>query len=235
MASFQQEKELVGHLLRRLNLGLVCVCDPNADGSETGVDVLVHLPDRRVVGIQVTEIDPHTEPGRARAEEKRIAGTDRNRVYCGWGQNNPQLVLESLVRTIRRKVKIAAPHSFESVDEVWLLVCGGIPEHGAAISTFVMTSWLSAAEMGHTTDSLLQGSKYDCCFFLPILGVEEAFYGWERNRGWKKSVKLKDLREAPRAVYVDNLHRAAAASDWQELERLCDEECKIVLSENWEP
>ena len=58
MASFQQEKELVGHLLRRLNLGLVCVCDPNADGSETGVDVLVHLPDRRVVGIQVTEIDP---------------------------------------------------------------------------------------------------------------------------------------------------------------------------------
>ena len=47
MASFQQEKELVGHLLRRLNLGLVCVCDPNADGSETGVDVLVHLPDRR--------------------------------------------------------------------------------------------------------------------------------------------------------------------------------------------
>jgi len=78
-------------------------------------------PDRRVVGIQVTEIDPHTEPGRARAEEKRIAGTDRNSVYCGWGQNNPQLVLESLVRTIRRKVKIAAQHSFEGVDEVWLL------------------------------------------------------------------------------------------------------------------
>ena len=157
------------------------------------------------------------------------------RIYSGWGQNDAQVVLESLVRTIKRKVEIAARHSFESVDEVWLLVCGGIPEQGAAISTFVMTPCLSAAEMGQATYRLLQGSKYDCCFFLPILGVEQAFYGWERNRGWKKSVKLNDLREAPRAVYVNNLHRAVAAGDWQEVERLCDEECKIAVSENWEP
>jgi hypothetical protein len=175
MASFEREKQLVEYLLRRLNLGQVSAWDPNADGSEAGMDILVHLADGRVVGIQVTEIDPHTKPGTARSEEKRIAGMDRSRIYFGWGQNDAQLTLESLVRTIKRKVEIAATHSFESVDEVWLLVCGGIPEHGAAISTLVMTPWLSAAEMGQATDRLVQGSKYDCCFFLPILGVEQAF------------------------------------------------------------
>jgi hypothetical protein len=173
MASFEREKQLVGHLLRRLNLGRVSVWDPNANGSETGMDILIHLADGRVVGIQVTEIDPNTKLGTARSEEKRTAGKDRSRIYFGWGQNDAKVVLESLVRAIKRKVDIAARHSFERVDEVWLLVCGGIPEHGAAISTFVMTSWLSAAEMGQATDRLLQGSKYDCCFFLPILGVEQ--------------------------------------------------------------
>jgi Uncharacterized protein conserved in bacteria (DUF2130) len=67
-----------------------------------------------------------------------------------------------------------------------------------------------------------------------IEAVPKGMNGADIVHGWKKSVKLKDLREAQRAVYVDNLHRAAAASDWQEVERLCDEECKIVLSENWE-
>jgi hypothetical protein len=213
MASFEREKQLVERLLGRLHAGGACLCDPNANGSETAMDVLVHLVDGRVVGIQVTEIDPHTNPGEARSEEKRIAGTDMSRIYFGWGQNDAQVVLESLVRTIKRKVEIAARDSFESVDEVWLLVCGGIPEHGAAISTFVMTPWLSAADMGQATDSFLQDSRYDCCFFLPILGAEEAFYRWEKNRSWKKSVKLNDLREIPRAVYANNLDRAAAASE----------------------
>jgi hypothetical protein len=57
---------------------------------------------------------------------------DRSNVYSGWAQNNRQVVLDSLVRTIERKIKIAARYSFESVCEAWLLVCGSIPEHGAA-------------------------------------------------------------------------------------------------------
>ena len=231
MASFEREKKFVEHLLACLNLDGVSVCDPNTDGSETGVDVLVNLPDGRPVGVQVTEIDPHTEPGKARAEEKRNAKTDRSSVYFGWGQNDCQVVLNCLARTIERKVKIAARHSFENVREVWLLVSGGIPEHGAVISTFVMTPWLSEANIGRATESVLQRSRYDRCFFLPIIGAEEAFYSWKKNGRWKKSVKSIELRPIPHAAYMNSLCRAAAAGDWLEIDRLCDEEYKKVLSE----
>jgi hypothetical protein len=111
-----REKQFVERLLGRLHVGGASVCDPNAEGLETGMDVLVYLADSRVVGIQVTEIDPHSKPGTARSEEKRTAGTDMSRIYSGWGQNDVQVILESLARTIKRKVEIAARYSFESVD-----------------------------------------------------------------------------------------------------------------------
>ena len=230
MASFEREKALVEHLLRRLNMGSASFSDPNADGSETGMDVMVHLTDGRAIGIQVTEIDPHAEPGKARAEEKRIAGKDQDHVYGTWAQSDPQVILASLARSINRKAAIADRHSFSGVDEVWLLVCAGIPEHGAGVSTFVMTPWLSADDLNAACNSVLEVSKYDRCFLLPILGAEQADYRWEKNRGWKKSVRLEDIRDIPRAAYVDSLHKAAVAGDWQEVDRLCHEECKLVLS-----
>jgi hypothetical protein len=205
--------------------------DPNAGVPETGIDVLVCAADDRAIGVQVTEADPHPEAGKARAQEKRAAGTDTSNVYFGWAQNDPQIILDSLFRSISRKVVIAGRHSFASASEVWLLVCAGIPEHGAAISTFVVTPWLSSADMNRATHGVLQQSKYDRCFFLAILGAEPAFYEWERNRGWQKSVQLDDPSEIPREGYVENLHRAAAAGDWEEVDRLCDEECKMVLRE----
>jgi hypothetical protein len=229
MASFEREKVLVQLLLDRLGLH-GSLSDPNAGMPETGIDVLVHAG-VRTIGIQVTEADPHPEAGAARAQEKRAAGTDTSKVYAGWAQNDPQVVLDSLFRSISRKVAIVGRHSFASVSEVWLLICAGIPEHGAAISTFVMTPWLSAADMDRATHSVLQQSKYHRCFFLAILGAEQVFYRWERNCGWEKSVKLDDSFEVPREAYVNSLYRAASAGDWQEVDRLCDEECKKVLRE----
>jgi len=85
--------------------------------------------------------------------------------------------------------------------------------------------------MNRATHSVLQQSKYDRCFFLAILGAEQAFYRWERNCGWEKSVKLDDPFEIPREAYVNSLHRAAAAGDWEAVDRLCDEECRKVLRE----
>jgi hypothetical protein len=231
MASFEREKALVEHLLRRMNLDSPSLSDPNANGSETGMDVIVHLADGRAIGIQVTEIDPHAKPGKARAEERRIAGNDQDAVYGMWAQNDPRIILDSLVRSIKRKITIAGRHSFSEVSEVWLLMCAGIPEPGAVVSTFVITPWLSPDDMNAASNSALEGSKYARCFFLPILNAEQSDYRWEKNCGWTKSVRLEDIRDIPRATYVNSLNKAAINGDWQEVDRLCDEECKMVLSE----
>lgn len=231
MASFEKEKMLTAHLLRRLNLDDATTSDPNTNQTETGLDVLVHGADGRVVGVQVTEIDPHAQAGKARGEEKKTAGSDPAKVYFGWGQNDPQVILGSLFRSISRKVAIADRHSFASVHETWLLVCAGIPEHGSVVSTLVVTQWLSVSDLNSATHSILQKSKYDRCFFLAILGTEQALYTWEKNSGWDKSVRLEDINEVPRASYESDLRRAASAGDWQEVDRLCDEECERVLRE----
>ncbi len=227
-AHFEREKALVEYLSKRLELDIASISNPNANAEEAGVDVLVYLVDGRTIGIQVTELDPHPSPGKARAQETWLTNGDTSKVYGGWGQNDLKMVLDSLVRTIKRKVNIAARHSIQGT-EAWLLVCGGIPD--AAVSTFVMSPWLSGVDMNKATDGILRKSKYDRCFFLPMLGVEQAFSRWEQNRGWKKSVKLDELYEIPREVYVRNLFRAADANDWNEVDRLCDEECRKVLSE----
>ena len=225
MASFAREKWLTECLLKRLNLNVASISNPNANGQETGMDVLVTLGDHFTICIQVTEIDPYPIPGKARAQETRLT---KNKIYGGWGQNELKVLLHSLVRTVERKVGIAARHSALG-NETWLLICGGVPD--AAVSTFVTSPWLSAPDMNDATDSILQKSRYDHSFFLPILGVEQAFYCWERNKGWTKSVKLDEFHEIPSKSYVRNLFRVAEANDWNEVDHLCDEECKKVLSE----
>ncbi len=231
MASFEREEALVRHLLARLGLSDAATDDPNAAGKETGVDVEIRIADGRIIGVQVTEVDPHAEPGSARAQENKVAKTAPGKPYGMWGQNEPSVVLDAIARAITRKVEIASNHSFDRYNEVWLLLCAGVPEHGAVVSTFVMTPWLSADDLNSATDSLLRSSKYDRCIFHPILGAEQAFYQWERASRWEKRVKLDDIRDVPRAEYVDSLMKAAEAGDWREVDRLCDEECRAVLTE----
>jgi hypothetical protein len=228
MASFKREEALVRHLLARLGSNDAATYDPNAAGKETGVDVAVRIADDRIVGVQVTEVDPYALPGSTRAQEKKVAQADPGKPYGMWGQNDPSAVLNAMARAITRKVEIAAKHSFDGYNEVWLLLCAGIPEQGAAASTLIMTPWLSAEDLNSVTDRLLQESKYDRCFLLPILGAEQAFYPWSKPSRWEKRVKLEDIRDVPRAAYVDSLMKAA---DWREVDRLCDEECRQVLAE----
>ena len=227
-----KEKDLVERLLFRLRLNWQAPSDPNADGKETGIDVIVPLNDGRIIGVQVTMLDPHPEPGKARAREKRIAGPTPI-VYGDLAQNNPQIYLDALVSTIKRKIDIAEQHSFEGLDltEKWLLVCAGIPEPGAAISTTVMTQWLHEHNIERVTGGVLQQSKYDRCFFLPILGSERALYKREKNLAWEKVVSLDDLHDVPRTAYMNDLTLAAAADDQQEMDRLLDEEVSDTLRE----
>ncbi|MBV8737803.1 MAG: hypothetical protein JO007_11210 [Alphaproteobacteria bacterium] len=227
---FDRERALVGHLLNALGLNGAALHNPNAAGSETGIDVSAHLSDGRLIGIQVTELDPHARRGTARASEKGIARAVSGKPYFMWGQNDSSIILNALANTIRRKVQIAAHHSFQGIDEVWLLICAGVPEHGAIASTFVMTPWLSPEDMNLATNYVLSGSKYDHCFLLPILGVEQALYQWGSS-GWEKLVTPRNIREAPREVYVKALMKAAKVRDWQEVDRLCEQECRKVLAE----
>ena len=127
MASFKREQALVRYLLGRLHLGDAATSDPNVSGTETGVDVTVRLANLRTIGVQVTELDPYAVPGSARGQEKAIAKAASDRPYFMWGQNDPSVILDALARAITRKVGIAANHSFEGYDEVWLLLCGGRP------------------------------------------------------------------------------------------------------------
>jgi hypothetical protein len=228
MTKFDREKALVDHLLGRLGLCGAAIYDPNAAGPETGIDVLVHLSDRRVIGIQVTEVDPYIVRGTARAKEKSISRSAPNKPYFMWGQNGTSIVLQALGNSIGRKVQIAGQHSFQATDEVWLLICAGVPELGAVASTFIMTPWLSPEDMNLATDNVLGKSKYHRCFLLPIVGIEQALYRWERTSGWEKSVTPRDIRDVPREAYVENLLNAA---NQQERDRLFYEECRMVLRE----
>ncbi len=165
MAGFEHEQSSVRHLLTRLGLGGATTYNPNVAGKETGIDVTDRLVDDRNIGVQVTEVDPYAVPGLARAQEKAITKTAPAGPYFVWRKNDPSVVLNAIARTIKRKVEIAAKHSFAGFDEVWLLVSPGVPELGAVISTSVPTSWLSAADLNSTTDDLVRGSKYSRCFF----------------------------------------------------------------------
>jgi len=214
MASFKREEALVRHLLDRLGLGDATTDNPNMAGDETGVDVTVRLADLRTIGVQVTELDPYAVPGSARGREKAVAKSASGRPYFMWGQNDPSVVLGAIARAITPKVEIAAKHSFDGYDEVWLLLCGGVPEHGAVVSTFVMTPWLSAGDLNSATDGLLQGSRYDRCFLLPILGAEQAFYPWDRASRWGKRVGLEDIGQVPREAYVQNLETSNNRVFW---------------------
>jgi hypothetical protein len=228
-ARFEREKGLLEYLFKRLKLDVSSMTNPNAGAGETGVDVRVHLVGGLTIGVQVTEIDPHPKPGKARAQERRVIRSNPDVTYGGWGQNDLKVLLDSLFRTVERKADIAAQHSAREEEKTWLLICGGIPD--APVSTFVMSPWLSAVDMNSSTHDILQKSKFDCCFFFPIIAVEQAFYRWQRNRGWKKSVRLDEAHQRPNEAYVKNLLLAANANDWAAVDDLCDEECKKVLSE----
>jgi hypothetical protein len=195
---FDVESDLVGRLLQRLGLAVSGFTDPNAvAGRETGVDVAVLLQSGERIGVQVTELDTGNVPGMARSGEKRSAQEAAARgssVYGGWGQNDATAVVAAVARSIDRKAAIAERHDLAGYDEVWLLVCAGIPTMGAVVSTFVMTPWLDPRALTIATAGTLGRSKFGQAFFLPIVGLERALYRWQRGGAWSKQV-VQELSE----------------------------------------
>jgi hypothetical protein len=185
---FVREKHLVELLLKRLGFAASGYLDPNdASGVETGVDVIAIIAQKRI-GIQVTELDTGSKAGQARADEKKLAaGAGANGgVYGAWAQNNSLELTKVITRSISRK---AAHTTGAEFDKVWLLISCGVPDLGSVASTFVMTPWLTTADLDNATLTDLSKSKYNRAFVHSILGVEGALYSWEAGRRWQKSVQ----------------------------------------------
>jgi hypothetical protein len=76
-------------------------------------------------------------------------------------------------------------------DEVWLLVSCGVPEHGAVVSTFVMTNWLSVETLTTATLPALSRSCYARAFLHPIVTLEDVFYEWTPTQPWQKHIRAR--------------------------------------------
>ena len=94
---------------------------------------------------------------------------------------------EAITRSISRKAVHTTDAGF---DQVWLLIACGVPDLGSVVSTLVMTSWLTTANLDSATLTDLQKSKYDRVFIHSMLGVEGALYSWEPGQRWQKTVQL---------------------------------------------
>jgi hypothetical protein len=189
---FAREKELVERLVHRLGFAVDHYKDPNASGPETGVDVTIRSGGRRI-GVQVTILDTGAVPGTAIAAEKaqaRQALKFQGGVYGGWGESAP---LDAIAATIAKKSIIDT----SGFDEVWLLVSCGIPEHGAIVSTFVLTNLLTVEALTTVTSPALSQSSYVRAFLHPITALEDVLYEWTPVKQWQKHVRTRQAPEGP--------------------------------------
>jgi hypothetical protein len=186
---FEREKHLTERLMQRLGWPVPHYHNPNVPaGMETGADVLI-VHDGARTGIQVTEIDTGSIPGRDRAKEKKDLRDSGLTTYGGLALNNRNELLGRIQRAIAHKVEIAERHSFNAFEKIWLLVSAGVPEMGSVISTMIITLGLDAAALDAVTLDCLVRSKYDRVYIHCILGVERALYSWQRGGNWEKDVQ----------------------------------------------
>jgi hypothetical protein len=134
-SKYERERSQVDLLMRRLGHTPAEYRDPQAGGharDETGADV-VALIDGHHIGVQVTDLDTGEQPGEARAAESKLArdAERRGSTYGTWAQNQPDLMMAAIKRSISRKSLI----SFTGFDDFWLLVCSGVPQFGTIAST----------------------------------------------------------------------------------------------------
>lgn len=239
MTKWERERDLVRILFDRLGLTVTSVTNPNDDGRETGFDVMAQLNDGRAVRVQVTELDPHETTGRARAEEKaRHANAEVHKtgVYGRYAQNNSGVILDSLVRSIKGKVKKAGQHSGPVVGEPWLLVCASLPQPGATVSTLVVPS-LQPTQIDEATEECLRNAPFERCFFHSIAGPRAALYQWDQHsRRWsvvphEVDSNARSEPEVSQEYMAALLATRGKQEEQEEMDRLCREETNRILRE----
>jgi hypothetical protein len=187
-SKFETEKAKVTLLMQRLGRTFEAYEDPNTGrgaAGESGADVIAIDAGRRI-GVQVTDLDTGSRPGKARAEESKLARNAQAQAttYSTWGQNDPAKLVDAFARSVTRKARM----SFSGFDEFWLLICAGVPTSGAIGSTFAMTPWIETSALDTATLPDLERSKYTRAFLRSILGVEnQVVFEWRRGERWSKS------------------------------------------------
>lgn len=204
MPSFEKEKGRVVLLMRRLGPTPDGYRVPNTTAaSETGADVIALIDGRRI-GIQVTDLDTGEAAGAARAAEARLSrdAVKRDTTYGTWAQNDPDKIMDAIVRSVARKALM----SFAGFDEFWLLICAGVPELGGIGATSIMTPWLIIDALDAAISRSLAASKYTRAFIHVILGPEQnALYQWGRARVGQNRLYPWPLRSADRTSGITRM------------------------------
>jgi hypothetical protein len=183
MSKFNEERSRTASLMRRLRHVVDSYEDPNTRAGaagESGADVVV-VTDGRRIGIQVTDLDTGSKPGKSRAAESKaaLAAQAKDSTYFIWAENDASKLVEAITRSVERKSRM----SFSGFDEFWLLICAGVPTLGAIGATFTMTPWLLPAKLDAATLPTLERSKYTRAFVHAVLGVEEqALFEWRQGQ-----------------------------------------------------
>ncbi len=222
---FQREKAQVEHLLQRCGLAPSgSLLNPNTTRDESGADVIAPLQGKRI-GVQVGEIEcaltiSGPEPklatgrGKPRAAEMKAA---RSGMYAGWVENNPAKLYAAIAHLVIEKSR----KQMARFDERWLLIIVCCPTQGAVLSTFVPTWEITPEGLGLATSNALAASMYDRAFVLPIQGVENALYLWDKPSGhWTKDVVPKCVPDASfvelKALFFNSAYLADPVA-WQDL------------------
>jgi hypothetical protein len=89
--------------------------------------------------------------------------------------------------------------SFAGFDEIWLLMCAGVPELGAIGATSVMRPWLTADALDAATLENPRGTEIHAGIHSRHSGRRgKALYQWQHSAAWSKStIELPPAERAP--------------------------------------
>ena len=118
MNKFETEKAKVALLMQRLGRIFEVCEDPNSArgaAGESGADVIAIDGGHRI-GVKVTDLDTGCRPGKARAEESKLArdAEARATTYFTWGQNDPAKLVDAFARSVTRKTRMSSLASMNS-------------------------------------------------------------------------------------------------------------------------
>lgn len=177
---FETECALVTLLLEALGLPGVSSDPKKTYGRETGADVEVRLPARRI-GVQVTEY--HGDEGESGSALRALEESDSAKGIIR-GYWVPADACGGLTKRFRDKLAKASRYAFKEFSEVWLLVAAFLPKPGAVAATSVMPIFITAEWLEQRFGEALRASKkYQRVFFHVHLW--SALYEWSLDSGWR--------------------------------------------------
>jgi hypothetical protein len=190
----ERSVEQVARLLSLLGLGAARI-HPDRPPCP---DVFAQVDTRRIA-IETTDFhgDETSHGGSAiRRNEQSDAVAGRVRTYSA-----PTDPLNGLVRRIQAKV--SKRYKLSATDEAWLAVFAGVPQVGAAASTFLVTAFLNCQQLTVRTSNLLEASVFRRSYILCELTEtgQPRLYSWEKGRAWTEVTITGEVTPGPLSTF----------------------------------